>query len=115
DNPIGHRAIEAILESERAKKVWKKPIIMEEIGPVGGFFNDLGRSNGGDWIAGALDQLFNKYGYSGVMQWGFQGTPDNIGAGDADSGMHKGGGGIPTGDWNSMFHAYQQWGRKFWS
>lgn len=114
DNPIGHRAIEAIREAERAKKVWKKPIIMEEIGPVGGFFNDLGRSNGGEWIAGALDQLFNQYGYSGVMQWGFQGTTDNIGAGDADSGMHKGGGGIPTGDWNSMFNAYQQWGRKFW-
>ncbi len=114
DHPIGHRAEEAIEEAKRAKRTWKKPIIMEELGPVGGFFNDLGRSNGGEWVAGAMNLLYNEHGYSGVMQWGFQGTDDNIGAGDADSGMHKGGGGIPTGDWGSMFNAYKSWGAKFW-
>lgn len=114
DHPLGHRDAEAIEEAKRAKKTWKKPIIMEEIGPVGASYGDLGRNNGGQWIAHAIEQFYNVHGYSGVMQWGFQGTTDNIGAGDADAGMHKGGGGVPTGDWDSMFNAYRSWGAKFW-
>lgn len=109
DNVIGHGDERVRQEMQLAKDVWNKPLVMEEIGPVGGEH----RPDGGVWIGNALQELFN-IGLAGAMQWGFQATDGDIGVGDADAGMHRGGNGIPSGDWQSLFDTYKKWGDQFW-
>ncbi|MFP4321823.1 MAG: hypothetical protein ACLFTK_05150, partial [Anaerolineales bacterium] len=105
---IGHGPLEA----QRARAVWRKPLVIEEMGPVGG----KGRGDAAGWVSRALDEWFGL-GVAGCMQWAFSATDGNIGVGDFDSGMHKGPANddqLPTHDWDALFNVYRRWGQQFW-
>ena len=109
---LGHNNDQIRRETELARTVWKKPIIMEEIGAVGG----QSRGNGATWIAPTCQQLFDM-GVSGVLQWGFSAFDSDLGVGDGDSGMHRTPGGHPLygGDWQQLFDTYKGFGSQFWT
>ena len=112
DNVLGHNAEKGSLELELARSEWNVPLIIEEMGPVGG----KNRGGGGDWVRGALAEWF-RLGAAGCMQWGFSAADSDIGVGDGDSGMHNVGAGhpgLPGHDWGAMFDAYKFWGDQFW-
>ena len=111
DNTLGHNAERGSFELSLARDVWKIPLIIEEMGPVGG----LHRGSGG-WVKGALQEWF-RLGAAGCMQWGFSAVDGDIGVGDADSGMHNvpaGHPGLPGQDWQILFDSYKYWGDQFW-
>jgi len=111
DNVLGHNAEIGTRELELARKVWKKPLIIEEMGCVGG--PQRGTAN---WTVAALAKWF-ELGAAGCMQWGFSAADGDIGVGDADSGMHRvpaGHPGLPGHDWDILFNAYKSWGDQFW-
>lgn len=109
DNVLGHNDEDGRMELELARTVWKKPVIIEEIGPVGG----PGR-NGTGWLGNAVAKWF-ELGAAGVLQWGFSAANSDIGVGDRDAGMHNTPGNptIPGDDWGGMFEVYKHWGNQF--
>jgi endo-1,4-beta-mannosidase len=105
DNILGHNYEIGLKELELAKKTWKKPVVIEEMGPVGGKF----RAGADNWVRNALAEWFRQ-GAAGCMQWGFSAADSDIGVGDADSGMHH----VPAdhpalvgADWDDLFSAYK--------
>jgi hypothetical protein len=111
-NFLGHNHERGSIEVDLARRVWKCPIIIEEMGPVGG----KNRGDGGIWVRNAITKWF-EMGVAGCMQWGFSAADSDIGVGDADSGMHNVGHNhpnLPGHDWGSMFEAYRSFGKQFW-
>jgi hypothetical protein len=100
-------------EIDLMRKVWKVPLVIEEIGPTGG----KNRGDGGAWIAPTIERLYNM-GVSGTMQWAVSAIPNtDIGVGDSEAGMHHTPADHPLvgHDWHSMFNAYKRWGQQFWT
>jgi hypothetical protein len=116
DNVLGHNDEDGRMELDLARTVWKKPVVIEEMGPVRGEGGSAPGRDGTGWTANALAKWF-ELGAAGAMQWGFSAMTDDVGVGDADAGMHNVGNNphLPGNDWGGMFSVYQHWGNQFWA